>query len=576
MRWHLPTLPHDPTDHLERDQQRLWLGQRQGISFWRKISALRSTLNEKQKRWLVIGILAVAIGLIGLVSQIYRGLTVLAPDTGGTYIEGVVGQIRFLNPLYSSANSLDEKISKLIYAPLVRFLPDGTVKPIVAEKWEQQGTKYIFTLKKDLIWHDGEKLTAADVVFTFEAAASDVWQSPLRYVYKNIKATAGGDNIVILESAEPQNVLLSLASLGIIPRHIWAEVEPANAVLSPLNSKPVGLGAYKFSRSIRGDDGNIKSLELERFESAPETGRLDKIVLRVYNDSESALTDLLNKQLDALEGLSVDQQKKVIGESNWSLVNLTLPQFTGVFFRPSSDFLNQSLVRQALNLGLNREEVATIFGPGYKSINNLRGENSLLFDKNKASTLLDQAGYTVSGADGIRRKKNAEASFVLTAADDPLFLALAQKLREHWQSLGIKIGLSVVPKDDIRTQVLEPRKYEALLFSQATAADGDLYPLLHSSQRFYPGINLANVASRKLDTLLEQARTAPLDKREELYTQVAEVLRTDPPVVWLAQSSLTMIVSKKVLGARAEVISDRLDRMYLLLSWYKNTKRVWK
>lgn len=576
MRWHLPTLPSDPTDHLERDQQRLWLRHKVGGGFFKKISALKSYLNEMQKRWLLVGILLALTGLIGLLAQIYRGATALAPAIGGTYIEGVVGQIRFLNPLYASANPLDESISKLIYAPLVRFLPDGRVVGVAAEKWEKQGHKYIFSLKNNLVWHDGEKFTADDVVFTFSAIADDGWQSPLRYIYKDLKVSSAGENVVVIESAEAPNVVLSLATLGLIPKHIWSEVEPSNAVLSPLNGKPVGLGAYKFTRAVRGDDGNIKSLELARDPNAPEQGRLDKIVFRVYNDSNSALTDVLNKQLDAFEGLSSDQEKKVEGQGNWSVVNLTLPQFTAIFFRPNSDFLNQPVVRQALTLAVNRAELASIFGPNYKLIRDLKASTDLSFDKIKAGALLDQAGYTISGPDNIRRKKKTEAGFVLTTADDPMFLALATKLRDQWQSLGLKIGLSVVPTEDIRAQILEVRKYDALLFSEATASDGDLYPLWHSSQRFYPGINLSSVSSRKIDAWLEQARTVSPEQRDGLYAQVVSEMKNDPPAVWLGQASLAMIISKKVMGADNVVITDRNDRMYLLLKWYKKTKRVWK
>ena len=576
MRWRLPTLPSDLTDHHERDQQRLWLRRKTGGSFFKKIGALKLYLNETQKRWLLVGALLALTGLIGLLMQIYRGMTVLAPTTGGVYIEGVVGQIRFLNPLYASANPLDESLTKLIYAPLVRFLPDGTVQGVVAEKWEKQGNKYVFTLKNNLAWHDGVKFTAEDVVFTFNAVADDSWQSPLRYVYKDLKVSASGDNVVVIESSEPSNVVLSLATLGLISKHVWSEVEPANAVLSPLNSKPVGLGAYKFTRAVRGDDGNIKSLELARDENGPEQGLLDKIVFRVYNDSNSALTDVLNKQLDAFEGLSSDQEKKVEGQGNWSVVNLTLPQFTAVFFRPSSDFLNQPLVRQALTLATNRSELTSIFGSNYKLISDLKASSDLPFDKAKAAALLDQAGYSITGPDNIRRKKKIEASFILTTADDPTFLALATKLREEWQSLGIKVGLSVVPTEDIRATILEVRKYDALLFSEATASDGDLYPLWHSSQRFYPGINLSSVSSRKIDGWLEQARVVSPEQRDGLYSQVVAEMKNDPPAVWLGQASLAMIISKKVMGADNVVITDRNDRMYLLLKWYKKTKRVWK
>src|SRR5512133_1213320 len=92
------------------------------------------------------------------------------PAQGGIYTEAVVGNLQRLNPLLDSKNQPDRDIDRLLFNGLVRFDARGLPLPDLAESWgiSQDGMTYNFSLRKNLKWHDGQPVSADDVIFTVE------------------------------------------------------------------------------------------------------------------------------------------------------------------------------------------------------------------------------------------------------------------------------------------------------------------------------------------------------------------------------------------------------------------------
>ncbi|HEX5938900.1 MAG TPA: ABC transporter substrate-binding protein, partial [Dehalococcoidia bacterium] len=94
---------------------------------------------------------------------------------GGTYVEASAGAPQRVNPVYAGSNPADADLASLIFSGLTRLAPDGRVVPDLAERWEisDDGTEYTFRLRDGIVWHDGEDLTADDVVFTWGVLSSE-------------------------------------------------------------------------------------------------------------------------------------------------------------------------------------------------------------------------------------------------------------------------------------------------------------------------------------------------------------------------------------------------------------------
>jgi len=121
-------------------------------------------------RWLVL-IALVGIGalVITLGFATYTVPTVLVPDRGGVFREGVAGAPQYLHPVWCQNDlGVDGDLCALVYRGLMRLDKNGRVVPDLAESWSIiDGRIYQFRLKSDIFWHDGRRITADDAYFTF-------------------------------------------------------------------------------------------------------------------------------------------------------------------------------------------------------------------------------------------------------------------------------------------------------------------------------------------------------------------------------------------------------------------------
>ena len=109
------------------------------------------------------------VALLGILTLVFRSV-ILAPETarpGGTYTEGVVGQLGTLNPLFGGAAAGSNDLDALLFEPLVRVLPNGSIQALLASHWEVSPDQrsYVFTLRSNARWSDGSPLAADGVVF---------------------------------------------------------------------------------------------------------------------------------------------------------------------------------------------------------------------------------------------------------------------------------------------------------------------------------------------------------------------------------------------------------------------------
>ena len=96
-----------------------------------------------------------------------------------SYTEGIAGTWQRVNPLFASANDVDQDLSALVFAGLVRAGADGTIEPDLAgalPEISQDGRVYTFRLRKDLKWHDGAPVTSRDVSFTISRMADPAFK----------------------------------------------------------------------------------------------------------------------------------------------------------------------------------------------------------------------------------------------------------------------------------------------------------------------------------------------------------------------------------------------------------------
>lgn len=228
----------------------------------------------------------------------YFNNTKVVANFGGSYREVVVGNLYYINPVLASSDT-DKFISTLIYSSLFKFDKDGNVISDVAEKWEISPDKltYTVTLKDNIFFHDGQKMTAADVAYTVETIQSPGFKSPLYETWKDTQVAATADNTVTFTLPKAYGPFIYALDFGIIPLH-----------LSPdeLAQKAIGSGPFKYADSKKSGE-KITELTLKN-NPQYHTGRpyLNKLVFDFYDTKDSAKKSFgTGENYQALSGVDI-------------------------------------------------------------------------------------------------------------------------------------------------------------------------------------------------------------------------------------------------------------------------------
>jgi len=288
---------------------------------------------------------------------------------GGIYIEGAVGRINNLNPLFIQQGSIAQDISQLIFSGLTKFDTETgeVIGDIANVKVSSNGRKYTFVLKEGVKWHDGEDVTAADVLFTY----NDVIKNPdfnsdiLTYNdYAGIKVSKIDETTLEFLLEQPDSFFLVKTMAGLLPKHLLENEPIAFLETAPFNFHPIGSGPYKFVSEIPFSDHTEYGLEAfkDYYDGEPNISTLLFKVFDTYED--------LKKKINNLNGVRTipsDLSNEIIHKDHFVLDRYELPQYVAIFMNSESPILKNNIVRLALQLGTDKEALAETLGE-YKTI----------------------------------------------------------------------------------------------------------------------------------------------------------------------------------------------------------------
>jgi peptide/nickel transport system substrate-binding protein len=223
----------------------------------------------RKMRWqiLIVVLAMVAIGVLLLGQQPRASCYPGSPAFHrGIYSEGLVGVFGRLNPVLDFYNPADRDIDRLIYSSLLRIDDRGSPVNDLVESMgiSREGTAYNFSLSEDATWHDGEPVTADDVVFTIELLRSDELPVPsdVRDLWNTVEAEALDEHTLQFRLPEPYAPFMDYLTFGILPRHLLGDLSPAEIVDAQFNLEPVGSGPYRF-KGLLAEDDQVNGVILE-------------------------------------------------------------------------------------------------------------------------------------------------------------------------------------------------------------------------------------------------------------------------------------------------------------------------
>jgi peptide/nickel transport system substrate-binding protein len=502
---------------------------------------------------------------------------------GGTFVEGIADEVNVINPLFPQNNSSDIA-TRLIFSGLIRRDANGFLEPDLAEHWEvnKDGTIFTVYLKKDLLWHDGQPLTAQDVLFTYKSIQDPATNSPLFSSWKNIGIESKDPYIITFKLPSPYTPFASLLTTGIVPAHLLGEVEPEVLRRQEFNQRPIGSGPFIFTEFISHQNEWRLSSNPDYVHGNPQ---IERFIIRSYETTDQLRSAYEAGEVMAVGGLNLTDSLEVGRRAGTKLISFPLTSNIFGFFNTKHRHLKDKKLRQAIVHGIDIQVVSSVLGHrltvnrspllsehlGYD-----KALSQLPYNRAKAVQLLDEAGWKKSGG-GNRQKSGNNLRIQLATLNKDIFPVVAAVIKDQLAQLGIETDIHFVNLASLQKDYIQPRRYDILLASINLGADPDVYSYWHSSQIEDPGLNFSQYNSSMADQALEDGRTRQDVKlRAAKYQTFLETWRQDAPAIALLRPNYYYIVRDRVQGIRVTRLVDPLDRFYGVEDWAVNSQPILK
>lgn len=460
-------------------------------------------------------------------------------------VEAGLLEPRTLNPVLVG-DPLSEEISQFVFSGLTTVDPEtGEPVPDLAESWEvsEDGMTYVFDLRANVTWHDGQPFTARDVAFTFDLIMNERTRSPRysRVVERVVAVEALDDDTVEFRMVAPYAPFLTtISTFGIVPQHVLSDVLPDELVTNPFGiSSAVGTGPFELTRWDRGE--RILLSTNDQYHRGP--AQFGQYEYRVIGNEADILSGLAHGSIDwaritpgQMEAAAELPGVRTVSMPSFEMVGVALQLDPG-----TSQLFEDSRVRRALMLALDRESVVEDIWHGHARVahGTLPPASSAFvesgvhyeYDPSLAAELLVEAGWATSD-DGVRIRDGIPFQFKVVAnGDNPTRRALVEWMVESWEEIGVDAAVQFETWGSVRDRVTTSREFDALVLGYRWDIDPDQHAMW-SSDSIPDAFNLSSYVNREVDQLLDEAlATGDQETRADLYAEVQDLVMEDLPTL---------------------------------------------
>lgn len=539
-----------------------------------KINHIYKTLSP-EKVLIFSTLIIISIGLFfAAIVSFNHHFTVTVPTYGGEVREGIIGTPRFINPVLAVSEQ-DKDLTSLVFAGLTKRDEAGVIILDQAESIteSEDGLQYVAILKDTASFHDGEKVTVDDIVYTINIIQNPLIKSPHRIEWEGVTVEKNSDKQVtfILKKSFP--LFMQTLSVGILPKHIWKNLTEDQISLSDLNIHAIGSGPYSIT-NVATESGIPTTFTLQAHKHYT-LGRpyIETIIISTYQNEKYLLKAFQDKNITRVHGISPEKIASLKIATS-SIKTALLPRTFAVFFNPNKlSSLADKDIRTALQLAINKQDIIDKvlfkYGKALSTPYPFDTETAVSeYNPEKARKLIAQSKAT----------KNASGTLEITlaTANTDEMKNVAEMLKNDWAKIGVTAIISIYDVSDLNQNIIKDRNFQALLFGAITESPSDLYAFWHSSQRTYPGLNISNYVSKVLDENLDTLRSSKdAEERNVAYEAVKKEFMEEVPGIFLFSPSLIYITNDKNISRLPLFGYDNASRFMLVESWYKYTDTIW-
>lgn len=521
-----------------------------------KIAALIRVLSKKEQFILLGAVVIFLISMTTYSALYFQSKTQIVAAQGGEFREGVIGQPAFINPLFPATDA-DRDISRLIFTSVTQAAENIGMS--------EDGKIWNVRLKDNILWHDGEKLTADDVIFTLELIQNPEARSPLFSSFQGVAAERVSELEVkfVLQSPYAFFETDHLNNLRIIPKHLFYDIPVGNLKLSSYGLRPVGSGPYEIDSHKSDINGVITEFKLKANEKYfKDRPNIDTFIFKFYRDNTDLVKAYNLGQIDGMGFGSAEPLTEGDVTIRHETYGLQSRRYYAIFINPTlaPKELNDLKVRRALSAAVDRDRII----------------KEVFLDR--AQSLYGPTSLSLNPVESAKPELLQGLKINLVVPAEPFLIKTAQIVKENWKAGGAEVNLQILPAKNIQEEILRKSNYEMILFGNITKESEDLFAFWHSSRRFYPDQNLALYQNRKIDSALEEYRQDfDPERRLNFLKSISNAIASDVPAIFLYSPYYIYVASPQLGGLDGKtVINTSDDRFVNVANWYVKTRRVLK
>lgn len=460
-----------------------------------------------------------------------------------------------LNPLLNRDASVDQAL-KLVFMPLIALGENGKAEPSVTQSWtmSEDGTSLSLLLRDDLTWHNGAKVTAEDVVFSFQTILSAPEDSVYAHVADYVSSVSqAGEYTVTVTFHESFSKNMAALCFPIIPKSYYSgQTEPGSAV----NMTAVGCGPYQMESYTMASSLVLKAYA-PYFAQEPSVSRIE---VKITSGED---TDLYSFHQGILDVLATDASNagRYTAQSDEVKVYAyggNIYDFVGFNFH--RDLFQSKSMRQAVAYALPKDYIWESIYLQYADMTNtpispvswLYEENvaPYNYDSNMAATLLKNEGWSDADGNGTLEKIDESGNLqslqvtILVNQENTARKQIATKLAEELKAIGFAVTVDSQPFAAYQEKY-QGGEYDIVIGGWQTSYVTDLRDFFASDGDY----NYMGYSNEEVDALLDTAAHAVTDGQILLaYSNLQKKLAEELPYISIAYRQNVVLTSDRVGG----------------------------
>jgi peptide/nickel transport system substrate-binding protein len=506
-----------------------------------------------------------------------------APTFSGTATITFVQEPDNLNPMYTSM-SFSGYLRPFYLKPSWDFDENGNPVPVLVKEIPStenggvsaDGKTITLKLREDVVWSDGEPLTAEDYAFTFDMIMSEK-NTPLgRYPYDTFveSVTAQDPTTVVITLSEPFAAWLTSLFYWVLPKHVLQPVFDTEGTIdnAAWNRNPVpSLGPFVLDQWESGSHLSFKANPLW-----VQPPKLEQVFVRIVPDDAAQEAAILAGDTDIGVFLSSDQIEKLEADGKVKVVPVQSGYNEAWFLNVNPDtarpFMLDVNVRKAIALATDRFTIVKdLLVESINPVNVTYWDATPPFqtdtlqpypyDPEQAKALLDAAGWVDSNGDGIRDKDGVELIVRYATNQRELRKNVQAVVEQQWKEVGIGAELANYSSDIFWNRFndggpMALGDYDVAEYSSVMNAypdpDTDVFTCAQIVNADNPdGTNDQGYCNPALDELFKkQAVTTDPAARKELFNQIQQIMYDDVVYVGMWQDPDLWSVSSRLKNVK--------------------------